>query len=118
MSEFTEINALLDKPGVLEQYDGYMHAFHGSPVKGCTASTHNGPYYESGFCRGLERKRASAPGRAVSITKYLEQHRGEVVTAEQVAAATGETVQFARVFLREAGDRDWAERVPGGWRTS
>ena len=54
----------------------------------------------------------------MTITGYLEQHRGEVVTAEQVAAATGETVQFARVFLREASDRDWAERVPGGWRTS
>jgi len=65
--------------------------------------------------------RPAPPSRAggrVSITEYLEQHRGEIVTAEQVAAATGETVQFTRIFLREAGDRDWAERVPGGWRTS
>ena len=58
----------------------------------------------------------SSRGGLMTITGYLEQHRGEVVTAEQVAAATGETVQFARVFLREASDRDWAERVPGGWR--
>jgi hypothetical protein len=52
----------------------------------------------------------------VSITEYLEQHRGEVVTAVQVAAATGETEQFVRVLMREASDRDWAEPVPGGWR--
>jgi hypothetical protein len=52
----------------------------------------------------------------VSLTEYLEAHRGEVVTAEQAAAATGESEQFIRTLLREAGDRDWAEPVPGGWR--
>ena len=52
----------------------------------------------------------------MNLTEYLEQHRGEVVTAEQAAAATGETPQFVCVFLREASDRDWAEPVPGGWR--
>lgn len=116
MSEFAEINALLDKPGVLEQYDGYMHAFHGSQPGGCDASTHNGPDYEAGFRRGLEKRRASMLGHATSITGYLDEHRGEIVTAKQVAAATGETEQFVRVFLREASDRGWAEPVPGGWR--
>jgi hypothetical protein len=57
---------------------------------------------------GLEH---SAP-----ITGYLNEHRGEVVTAEQVAAATGQSEHMVRVFLREASDRDWAEPVPGGWR--
>jgi len=52
----------------------------------------------------------------ISITRYLHEHVGEVVTAEKVAAATGETEHFVRVFLREASDRDWAEPVPGGWR--
>lgn len=52
----------------------------------------------------------------MNITEYLDAHAGEVVTAEQVAAATGETPQFIRTFLREASDRDWAEPVPGGWR--
>lgn len=116
MSEFAEISALLDKPGVLEQYDGYMHAFHDIPPGDCAASTHSGPDYEAGFRRGLEKKREKG-WCAVTITEYLEAHRGEVVTAEQVAAATGETEHFARVFLREASARDWAEPVPGqGWR--
>lgn len=52
----------------------------------------------------------------MTITEYLHQHRDEIVTAEQIAAATGESEQFVRVFLREAGDRDWAKPVPGGWK--
>jgi len=57
MSEFEEILALMNKPGILEQYDGYMHAFHGTPVENCDASRHVGPDYEAGFRRGLEKKR-------------------------------------------------------------
>lgn len=59
MGEFAEIRALMDKPGVLEQYDGYMHAFHGTPVDDCDASTHAGPDYEAGFRRGLEKRQSS-----------------------------------------------------------
>jgi hypothetical protein len=46
--------ALMQKPGVMDQYDGFMHAFHDIPVEGCGSSRHSGPDYEAGFRHGLE----------------------------------------------------------------
>lgn len=51
----------------------------------------------------------------MSIGQYLDAHQGEVVTAEQIAEATGESEHFVRVYMREASDRDWVHQVPGGW---
>jgi hypothetical protein len=52
----------------------------------------------------------------VSITEYLDEHPGETLTEQQIADGTGQGSQFVGAFMRAAADRDWAERVPGGWR--
>lgn len=51
-----KIRALMRVPGVMDQYDGFMHGFHGIPVDGCEDSTHSGRAYEAGFRQGQERK--------------------------------------------------------------
>ena len=47
---------------------------------------------------------------------WLDAHRGETFTTDQFAAGAGITGQLAAVILREASDRGWVARVPGGWR--
>jgi hypothetical protein len=42
---------------------------------------------------------------------------GEGSTVAQITAETGKPEQLVRTVLREAEQRDWAERAPdGGWR--
>lgn len=49
---------------------------------------------------------------------WLDAHRGETFTTAQFAQGAGITEHLAATILREASDRDWAVKVPGGWRTS
>lgn len=54
-----QIRALMRVPGVMDEYDGFMHGFHGIPAGGCDSSAHSGRAYEAGFARGRARKESA-----------------------------------------------------------
>jgi hypothetical protein len=51
-----QIRTLMRVPGVMDEYDGFMHGFHGIQVEGCDRSAHSGRAYEAGLSRGLTRR--------------------------------------------------------------
>lgn len=55
---------LMQVPGALEAYHGWMHGFHGFPFAGCDMTDlgpHDGPHFEAGLERGRDDPRRTRP---------------------------------------------------------
>lgn len=56
-----ELARLMAIPGVLDQYHGYMHGFHGFPFEDCDMAgigPHEGAHFEAGLEYGRIRREA------------------------------------------------------------
>lgn len=62
-----ELARLMEIPGALEAYHGWMHGFHGFPFEGCGMTDlgpHEGPEFEVGMERGRSDPRKPARDEA------------------------------------------------------